>query len=416
MKILHTADWHLGQLFHDYDRTYEHQQFLNWLVDTLRNEEIDVLLLSGDVFDLSNPPAAVIKMFYSFLNQSVKARPGLQIIITAGNHDSPHRLESPKPLLESSNIHIIGLIEKEETGAIDYSQCIIPLKDKKGVVKAWCLAVPFLRMGDYPAISDCDNTYAEGVTAFYKEAYEKLLLQKKAGEAVIAMGHLHTQQAELSDMDKTERVIMGGVECVAASAFHTGICYVALGHIHKAQRIGGKEHVRYCGSPLPMSFSEINYKHQVIVFDIVKENIKNLRTIEVPVSVPLQRIPAVHSPLVDVLNTLAQVPAAGEDVANAPYLEVRLLLDGPEPALRHKIETALQGKQARLAKIDVRYKSAALEGTSGEATAPAQLQDLQPLDVLNKVYQSRFNNPVPENLLALFHQVSREVGQNEALS
>lgn len=87
MKILHTADWHVGQLFYEYDRTYEHQQFLNWLRETLTNENIEALLISGDIFDLSNPSAASVKMFYSFLNQAAKANPDLQIIITAGNHD-----------------------------------------------------------------------------------------------------------------------------------------------------------------------------------------------------------------------------------------------------------------------------------------------------------------------------------------
>src|SRR6185312_8473743 len=139
MRILHTADWHIGQLFHEYDRTYEHQQFLNWLVKTLHGELVDILLISGDVFDLSNPSAAAIKMFYTFLNRAVKINPELQIIITAGNHDSASRLESPKPLLESSNIHIIGVVKKDANGNIDYEKMIIPLKGKKGNIKAWCM-------------------------------------------------------------------------------------------------------------------------------------------------------------------------------------------------------------------------------------------------------------------------------------
>ena len=129
MKILHTADWHIGQLFHEYDRTYEHQQFLNWLIDTLQTEQIDVLLISGDVFDISNPSAVSIKMFYSFLNKATKVNPDLQIVITAGNHDSASRLEAPKPLLESSNVHIIGLVEKDSEGNIDYQKLLIPIYD-----------------------------------------------------------------------------------------------------------------------------------------------------------------------------------------------------------------------------------------------------------------------------------------------
>lgn len=133
MRILHTADWHIGQLFHEYDHANEHQQFLNWLLGALANESIDILLISGDVFDLSNPSAASIKMFYSFLNRGVRANADLQIIITAGNHDPAARLESPKPLLESSNINIVGLIEKDENGRIDCDKITITLKDKDGI-------------------------------------------------------------------------------------------------------------------------------------------------------------------------------------------------------------------------------------------------------------------------------------------
>lgn len=279
MRILHTADWHIGQLFHEYDRTYEHQQFMDWLVETLQKERIDVLLISGDVFDLSNPAAASVKMFYTFLNQAIKSNPNLQIIITAGNHDSATRLESPKPLLESSNIHIIGLVEKNEKSKIDYDNLIVPIRDSTGVIKVWCMAIPFLRMGDYPAIADCTNPYTEGVAALYKEVYEHTFSKRQDGQVIIAMGHLHTYNAEVTDLDKTERLIMGGVECIPATAFHEDIKYVALGHIHKAQRIGGKEHIRYSGSPIPMSFSELNYKHQVLVFEIKGENISNLISI-----------------------------------------------------------------------------------------------------------------------------------------
>lgn len=413
MRFLHTADWHIGQLFHEYDRSYEHQQFLNWLLDTLVAEQIDVLLISGDVFDLSNPSAASIKMFYSFLNQAVKKNPNLQIIVTAGNHDSASRLESPKPLLESSNIHIVGLVEKDEYGLVDYSKIIIPLKDEEDNTKVWCIAAPFLRMGDYPSMPDCANPYAEGVTAFYKAASENAASQKEPGQAIIAMGHLHAQQAEVGDVDKTERLIMGGVECISAAAFDSNIRYVALGHIHKAQRIGGKEHIRYCGSPLPMSFSETNYKHQVIVFGIVDDNIIDQKTIEIPVSVPLKRIPTVHSSLMEVLISLQQLKTFVGDTNTAPYLEVRVLLEGPEPGLRHKVETALSGKNYKLAKIDVRYNTSAAKPDENAITNPEQLNELKPLEVLHKVYQSKYNNPIPEDLQKLFQQVAQEVNESE---
>lgn len=408
MKILHTADWHIGQLFHEYDRGYEHQQFLDWLVKLLQAEQIDVLLISGDVFDISNPSAISIRMFYTFLNQATKANPDLQIIITAGNHDSASRLEAPKPLLESSNVHIIGVVQKDAEGNIDYEKLLVPIHDASGNIKIWCLAVPFLRMGDYPAIADCANPYTDGVTALYKEAFKHAEHKKQDGQTLIAMGHLHTHHAEITELDKTERLIMGGVECIPATAFHEDIKYVALGHIHKAQKIGGKEHIRYSGSPLPMSFSELNYKHQVIVFEL-DEEIDNLKSIEIPLFVPLQRVPLNHQPLHEVITLLAQLPEMDFSSETEPYLEVRVLLEGPEPALRHKVETALAGKKVRLARIDVKYPASTQEAP--EFITPEKLNELQPIDVFGKVYQSRYNSEVPSDILQLFQQVAQEVNQ-----
>lgn len=410
MKILHTADWHIGQLFHEYDRTYEHQQFLDWLILTLQSENIDILLISGDVFDISNPGAASIKMFYTFLNQATQVNPNLQIIITAGNHDSASRLEAPKPLLESSNVHIIGLIEKNADGKINYEKLTIPLSDSSGNTKAWCLAIPFLRMGDYPSIQDSENPYTEGVEVLYKEAFEYASQKKRPGEPIIAMGHLHTNNAEITLLDSTERLIMGGVECVSASSFHHDIKYVALGHIHKAQRIGGKEHIRYSGSPLPMSFSELNYKHQIIIFEL-NEEISNLRSVEIPLSVPLQVIPVKYQPLHEVITLLEQLPETDNTPETNPYLEVRVLLESPEPGLRHKIETALIGKKVRLATIKKEYPKSM--DKEPEFISQEKLNELKPLDVFSNLYKAKYNTAVPEEILSLFQQAAQAVNQTE---
>jgi exonuclease SbcD len=413
MKILHTADWHIGQTFYQYDRTYEHQQFLNWLVDTIKEKDIELLIISGDVFDVANPAAGSIKLFYSFLNKAVKAQPDLQIIITAGNHDSAARLEAPKPLLESSNIHIIGMIERREDGSIDYEKMIIPVKDKQGNTALWCLAIPFLRMGDYPAVAESAALYADGVSALYKEAYEYALTKKQNGQGIIAMAHLHTLDAELSDHDKTERVIMGGIEFVPVKAFHEDILYTALGHIHKAQKIGGKENIRYSGSPLPMSFSEMNYRHQVVIFNITEGKVGDIELCEIPVTTELLRVPSKPLPLPEVLEQLSQLPEAGEDIDIAPYLEVRVLLEGPEPALRHKVEAALAGRHVRLAKIDVRYPSGETDNESVITVSANQLHELNPLDVFKQIYRADYNKETPEELVALFNQVLQEITTKE---
>lgn len=412
MKILHTADWHIGQLFHGYDRTVEHQQFLDWLVNTVQNENIDVLLISGDVFDLSNPAATAIKQFYTFLNRAVKSNPALQIIVIAGNHDSAARLETPKPLLESSNIHIVGIVEKDEAGGFKYDKITIPLKDKDGRIDAWCIAVPFLRLGDYPIVTGSDNSYADGIAKFYDEAFQHANSLKQDGQIIIAMGHLHARQAEISDMDKMERLIMGGVESISADAFHPDIAYVALGHIHKAQRIGGKDHIRYSGSPIPMSFSERSYKHQVSVFEIHNSKVVNINPLEIPVTVPVQSVPEKHATLEEVIHELAKLPEAGENLHLAPYLEVRVLEDKPDPGRRHKVELAIEGKHVRLATINV--KSTVSETDKNSTPQQRQtLDDLKPSEIFARVYESEYGNAVPDDMLQLFNQVAQEATQTE---
>jgi exonuclease SbcD len=334
------------------------------------------------------------------------------MIITAGNHDSPGRLEAPNPFFESFNIHIIGHIRRHDDGSINYNDLVIPLKGKDGLVKAWCMAIPYIRLGEHPVVPDATAPYAEGVLALYQEAFEFACTKRQPGQAILAMGHLHTLNAELSDNDKTERHIMGGVEFIPVSAFAEAIAYTALGHIHKAQKIGGRENVRYSGSPIPMSFSEQQYKHQVMVFNLEAEKTSSIETVEIPIVIKLLRVPATPKKLEDVLKELQQLPDAGDDIALAPYLEVRVLLDGPEPSLRYKIETALANKQVRFTKIDVNYPSGNNPNDPQLLTYDA-LQELQPLAVFHKIYQSKFDRLPPEELVQLFNEVTNEINQQE---
>ncbi|MEO6683525.1 MAG: exonuclease SbcCD subunit D C-terminal domain-containing protein, partial [Ginsengibacter sp.] len=358
MKILHTADWHLGQLFYQYDRSYEHGLFLDWLLDTIGEHDVDALLVSGDVFDVSNPSAASIRIFYSFLNKAIRIYPHLQIIVTAGNHDSASRLEAPKPLLESSNIQIIGLIQKTEDGTIDFERLLIPLSNREGEIKIWCMAIPFLRMGDYPTIPDSTNPYSDGVSKLYTETYEFAQSKRTLNQPIIAMGHLHAMKVSFYDKDSHDREIMGGVECIPLTAFHEEISYTALGHIHRAQTVGEKDTIRYSGSPIPLSFSEINYVHQVLLLEYNAEGLHSIQPLKIPVSIPLVKIPKTPAKLSEVIEELMLLEeAVDKDIHKAPYLEVNVLLDGPEPSMRYQIENALTGKYIRLARIVTSYKT-----------------------------------------------------------
>jgi exonuclease SbcD len=411
MKFLHTADWHIGQLFHEHDRTYEHQQFLNWLVETIQIEEIDVLLVSGDVFDLSNPSAQAIKMFYRFLNEAVKKSPDLQIVVIAGNHDSAARLEAPKPLLESSNIYIVGVIEKDAEGEILYEKLLVRLKGKATEKDIICLAVPFVRLGEYPSVQGSKNPYTDGIIALYHELYNRACNVRTEAEQMIAMGHLHALHAEITDMDNTERAIMGGVEGVPASAFHEDIKYVALGHIHKAQAIGGKEHIRYSGSPIPLSFSEHKYTHQVALFELDDNGISALRALEVPVSIPLVRIPEHPKSLEEVIQILENYDDSSISEHLMPYLEVRVLLNGPEPALKHRLEKALDAKKLKLVKIDTKYPGS--KSKEAEFKSDLGLKEMKPIELFQRVYQSKYQQEVPDELIKLFSEIEQTISQKE---
>ena len=174
IRILHTADWHLGQTFFGYDRTGEHEVFLNWLAEEIRQKEIDALIIAGDVFDVSNPSAASQSMYYQFIYRVTAESPYLQIVIVAGNHDSAARLEAPLPLLQAMRTEVRGVVRKLEGGEIDYDHLTVELKNRKGEVELLCMAVPFLRQGDYPAVQTEGNPYAEGVRELYAQLLQRL--------------------------------------------------------------------------------------------------------------------------------------------------------------------------------------------------------------------------------------------------
>ena len=260
IRILHTADWHLGQTFFGYDRITEHEYFLQWLADTIQANEIDALLVAGDVFDVSNPSATSQRLLYRFIHRVTAENPQLQLVFVAGNHDSAARLEAPLPLLQEMRTEIKGVVRRRE-GEIDYDDLIVPLRNRQGRVEVLCMAVPFLRQGDYPAVVTAGNPYAEGVRELYSCLLKRVWERRTDGQSIVAMGHLQATGAEIAERDFSERTVIGGLECISPDVFAEQIAYTALGHIHKSQRVSGRENVRYAGSPLPMSFAEKHYRH-----------------------------------------------------------------------------------------------------------------------------------------------------------
>jgi len=400
LNLLHTADWHLGQSFYEFDRSYEHACFLDWLVQTIQKKEVDVLLISGDIFDVSNPSAASTRMFYNFLKEATSAQKNLQVVCIAGNHDSPARLESPKTLLEAFNVSVAGAVTFSEENTIDFEKLSIPLRGKSGDVEGYCLAIPFLRPGDYPS----DKGYAGGVGSVYLDgvAYLEKIMQPR--QALIAMGHLHTLDARITEDDKSERKISGGLEYIPATAFSEKIAYTALGHIHRPQEVGGRRNVRYAGSPLPMSFSELHYHHQAVFISICDGEVVSIEPLGIPVTAKLLSVPLSPQPLQKVLEELIKLEDNNGPEQLLPYLQVRVRLDGPEPSLRHQVESALAGKAVRLAKIEVTYPNINTTERLQKMTA-AGLQKLQPFQMFERRYKARYDCEVPDELISLFNEV-----------
>ena len=398
MRLLHTSDWHLGQTLHNYERGYEHQRFLDWLLDTLVAERVDVLLVAGDVFDNANPSAASQKQLYVFLQQARARLPALQLVVVAGNHDSAGRLEAPAPLLAAHGTHVIGHLLRGEDGDIDLERLLLPLTGSDGQVHAWCLAVPFLRPGDVPKLpaGDTQDAYLGGIALLYRKLTDLALARRQPGQAIVAMGHCHMVGGEMSN-DSERRIVIGGTEMLPSGIFDTAIAYAALGHLHKAQAVGGQEHIRYCGSPIPLSLAEVNSRHQVLCLDIDGETLQSVRVIEVPRAVPLLRVPATPAPIAEVLAQLAALDVPDAPAEAQPFLEVRVRLDAPEPGLRTRIETALDGKPVRLAKIET---SSAARSSAPENMTLDQLGQLQPDDIFRRLYQQKYAKEAPPELLS----------------
>jgi DNA repair protein SbcD/Mre11 len=410
MKIVHTSDWHLGQLFKNRDRTHTHELYLQWQLQYLIDNEIDVLLISGDVFDVANPSSASIKQLYTFLNNATTALPNLQIIITAGNHDSAAGLERPMPFLENSNITIIGSVPYNNlTQTYNFNSCIIPLKNKNNNTVAQCLAIPFIRYADMP-----DSNYEQNVNDIYKQGFE--FIRATSSLPVIAMGHLTVlgSSANIMDAEAEKAILIGGQEGISVSNINAGFAYVALGHIHKAQHLGEHNFIRYSGSPIPLSFTEVNYKHSITVFEIINNNVENITKVPIPIEPSLIRVPDTFKPLDEVLQAIEALPNITEkqNITQAPFIEVQIILPEPDPFITQKIEEALQNKYAQLVSIKRETKTKLLNNNATENKV-AQLKELSPLDIAKNVYAKKYEQPMPQALIELFTQVYTTVSTTE---
>lgn len=413
LRIIHTADWHLGHSLHGLSRHYEHEQFLHWLLDRMAQQQTDALIVAGDIFDSANPPTAALALLYHFLVEAKQRLPGINLILTGGNHDSPSRLEAPSPILDALGISVIGGLGVTGSTPPDYQRLLIPLTNGDGETEAWCLAMPFLRNADLPGIDDESlDPFIEGVRRRYTELLDLACQQCSDHQGLIATGHCYMVGGELSEM--SERRILGGNQhALPANIFDGRITYAALGHLHLPQRVAGHEHIRYSGSPIPLSLSEVNYPHQVVELTLEEGRLTSVEPLQIPRAVDILRIPqGGAAPLKAVLAALSTLTLDDQLPRHAhPYLEVRVLLDKPEPGLRHQIEEVITNRPLRLVKLTTEYPGRG--GSLADKSPEVRLEELQPEQVFSQCYQRSHDTPPPEALMACFHQLLESVQGEE---
>lgn len=277
IRILHTSDWHIGQRLHARNRDQEHQLYFDYLINILNEKKIDVLLISGDIFDVGYPSNSALAQYYSFLTRVVNTH-CKKIIITGGNHDYISTLNAPKHILETLNISVVGGVPE------DISEEIIPIL-KYDETLAFVCAVPFLRDKEIrksvvgETYEDKIKAIRDGISNHYFELQKIVSEQNKNNLPVIAMGHLYMAGASTSDSER--EIHIGNQANFTYESFPQEFDYVALGHIHKAQRIGGHDNIRYSGSPIALSFSE-RKDNKIMILLSFSDGDLSLEDIDIP--------------------------------------------------------------------------------------------------------------------------------------
>jgi exonuclease SbcD len=407
LRLFHTSDWHLGQNLHGQERDFEHACFLDWLLRQLSQEKPDVLLIAGDIFDTVNPPVKAQERLYDFIVSAHEQNANLTIVMIAGNHDSGSRIELPAPLMRRLRTHALGRVLWLDDGQLDVERLLLPLPDAKGKVKAWCLALPFLRPAEVTGAQLGDD-YLRGIGQVHEWLIAAANSKRKKGQALIAVSHAHMAGGSVSE-DSERSLIIGNAEALPASLFGPSISYVALGHLHKPQKVNGEERIRYSGSPIPLSFSEIGYQHQILDVTLDGEILVKVEPRLIPRAVNLQRLgPA---PLADILGQLKELPDIDllADIQRQPWLEVRVRLDEPQPDLRHQVETALQGKAVRLVRIGAEYAGNGGTGGADDDGALVELDQLSPQELFSRAWQDTYGNEVDEQTLKDFAVLLQDV-------
>ena len=378
MKILHTSDWHIGSSLYGRKRYDESEQFLNWLVETIKSHSIETLLVAGDIFDTSTPSNTAQELYYRFLNEVSKTT-CRHVIVTGGNHDSPSFLDAPKALLKAFNVHVVGsMAEREEDE-------VFVLKDADNNPEVIVCAVPFLRDRDVRQSSegesyrDKENRLVEGIISHYQKVYEEACKERnELGKSlpIIGMGHLFIAGSSIykrSGETNGERdLYVGSLGQVSADRLPP-FDYFALGHLHIPQKVAGNKTIRYSGSPMAMNFDEIHQQKSVVIVDIHDQNV-DIQTVPVPAFRHFEQIKGDWDSIEENLKRL-------KDESFAGWVEV--IYEGQEAIgnLRERVYKLVESTSIEVLKIQ---NAMLFNAVMKQYEKEVELQDLNPADVFDQ--------------------------------
>ena len=415
MRILHTADWHLGHRLYGNDRESEHARALDWLLDTIREHQVDVIVVAGDVFDSMNPSNAARNLYYSFLGR-LRDTTCRSAVIVGGNHDSPSQLDAPASLLRHLNVFVVG-------GARDQvGEQVIPVSSQPGgAPELWVAAVPYLRDRDlkYSVIGETASDKVERLRASIRQHYRDVAaaaraMRKDQTVPILGTGHLFASGGEDAE-DKITNIYLADRNNIDAGHFHECFDYVALGHIHRPQRVGGREHIRYSGSLIPLTFGEARVDQSVCLVDLTTAGEPvTVRKLIVPTYRQLHTLRGSVAEVKTALSGLTDLQREKDAEDLPPWVDIRVVTPYPLPLLREELQTIvspLREDDFREADSLPRILRCSYElPQEAESTdsilLPQNLEELQPEEVFYRLChgQGGTRDDYPE-LLATFREL-----------
>lgn len=404
IRFLHTGDWHIGQTLRGWARDAEFRAVLAELTAIAAQREADAMIVAGDVFDSQNPSGEAQRLFYDALAALHRACPRMTLLITAGNHDSPGRLAAPESLLQAFGVHVVGSVRRQE-GSIDIAHHLIPLKDASGETAALALAVSYPTSACLPPFARLTDVEGSPVVHAVRKLYSDMFEAARPlcnGVPLIATGHLHIAGG-LESEGAERRILVGGEHAAPPDIFPDDVAYVALGHLHKAQRVG-RDAIRYSGSLLPLSATEQPYKHGVTLVTLADDSAITHEHIPLARPVDFLHIAEEGGVPLDTLGDRFTALALDPDLAmdRRPFVYVTLAREGLVPGFRAEAGRIAEMFPVRLVDLRVPPIPESLE-SQAPADPVRRLAEYDPAEMFRRAFERTHGVPPEASHLDVFH-------------